>query len=310
MDRFYGNLYRMYFILKKSLEEGVCRRWPGTGRGLDRLKGLVERCFLRKPRTWVRIQSGLSEGLWMQIRVSGEARLWHGEHEPEVQNAILAGVRPGAVIYDVGAHVGTMALGAAQLVGELGQVVAFEGDPENVERLRDNAVRNGLDGRLQVVHAAVWSRTTSDGLSFRRGATARSQGGVEADGNRPVLAKGEVINVPAITLDDFVAAGGPPPQMVKIDVEGGEYEVLRGATTLFAAQRPLIIAEVHHQLAADQITTWLNQHRYGAQWNIPEEKFPRRLFAWPTEQDGEAWMRDSFGSLSQEKSSSVVHNVA
>ena len=104
------------------------------------------------------------------------------------------------------------------------------------QRLRDYSVRNGLEGRLQVVHAAVWSRTASDGLSFRRGTTARSQGGIEADGNHPVLARGEIINVPAITLDDFVAAGGPPPQMVKIDVEGGEYEVLRGTTALFATQ--------------------------------------------------------------------------
>jgi hypothetical protein len=150
-----------------------------------------------------------------------------------------------------------------------------------------------------VVHAAVWSRTARDGISFRRGTTARSQGGVEADGNRPVLARGEIINVPAITLDDFVAAGGPPPQLVKIDVEGGEYEVLRGVR-LLATQRPLIIAEIHHQQAAEQITAWLNEYQYEAQWNIPEENFPRRLFAWPTEQDGEAWMRDI--SVGQEES--------
>jgi FkbM family methyltransferase len=303
MDSFYGNLYRVYFIFSQSIAEGVFRRWPGTGRGFVRLKRLAQRHFLPKAHAWVRIQSGLSQGLWMQICVFGEAGLWRGEHEPEVQNAILAVVRPGAVIYDVGAHVGTMALGAAQLVGDLGRVVAFEGDPENVERLRANSVRNGLEGRLQVVHAAVWSRTASDGLSFRRGTTARSQGGIEADGNHPVLAKGEIIKVPAITLDDFVAAGGLPPRMVKIDVEGGEYEVLRGATTLLATQRPLIIAEVHHHRAAEQITTWLNENRYEAQWNIPEEKFPRRLFAWPTEQDGDAWMRDVlFGSSRQKKS--------
>lgn len=97
---------------------------------------------------------------------------------------------------------------------------------------------------------------------------------------------------------------------VLLGLEGGEYEVLRGATTLFATQRPLIIVEVHYQRAAELITTWLNQHRYEAQWNIPEEKFPRRLFAWPTEQDGEAWMRVSFGSFSREKNLRVVHNVA
>jgi FkbM family methyltransferase len=209
-----------------------------------------------------------------------------------VQNAILAGVRPDAVVYDVGANVGTMALGAALLVGDLGLVVAFEGDPENVARLREHSARNGLENRLRVVHAAVWSRTAADGIGFRRGAPSRSQGGVEADGNRPVLGSGEVISVPAVTLDDFVAAGEPPPQLLKIDVEGGEYEVLRGANTLFAKERPLLIAEVHHQGAAEQITAWLTERQYCAQWNIPNEKFPRHLFAWPSETDG-PWMQDS-----------------
>ena len=194
--------------------------------------------FLPKVQAWVQVQSGLSQGMWMHLHLPREAIIWRGKHEPEVQNAILAGVRPGAVVYDIGANVGTMALGAAQLVGNLGMVIAFDGDPENIERLREHSTRNGSKDRLRVVHAAVWSRTGTDGIGFRRGAPSRSQGGVEADGNRPVLGSGEVINVPAVTLDDFVAAGEPPPQLLKIDVEGGEYEVLRGANTLFARETP------------------------------------------------------------------------
>jgi FkbM family methyltransferase len=228
----------------------------------------------------------------MQLRLPGEALIWRGKHEPEVQNAILAVVRPGAVVYDIGAHVGTMALGAALLVGDWGRVVAFDGDPENIARLREHTVRNGLGDRLRVVYAAVWSRTAIEGISFRRGATVRSQGGVEADGNRPVLASGQIINVAAVRLDDFVAAGETPPGLVKIDVEGGD-EVLLGGTKLFAKQRPLVIAEVHHQQAAEQITSWLSEYQYCAHWNVPKEQFPRHLFAWPTETDGEAWMRDS-----------------
>ena len=292
MVNFYVLLYRTYFVLKKSAAEGLLRRWPRAGRGLNQLKRLIQPRFLRKVQVWVRIQSGLSQGMWMQLRLPAEALLWRGEHEPEVQNAILAVVRAGAVVYDIGAHVGAMALGAALLVGDLGRVVAFDGDPENIARLRDHGARNGLGGRLQVVHAAVWSRAAI-GISFRRGAATRSQGGVEADGNRPVLGSGQLINVPAVTLDGFVAAGGPPPELVKIDVEGGEYEVLRGGKELFANQRPLVIAEVHHQQAAEQITTWLNEYQYYAHWSIPKEQFPRHLFAWPTEKDGEAWMRDA-----------------
>jgi FkbM family methyltransferase len=231
--------------------------------------------------------------MWMHLHFPREALIWRGKHEPEVQNAIQAAVRQGDVVYDIGAHVGTMALGAALLVGDMGLVVAFDGDPENIARLREHRERNRLESRLRVVHAAVWSRTAIYGIGFRRGATAKSQGGVEADGKRPVLGSGEVISVRAVRLDDIIDAGVPPPQSVKIDVEGGEYEVLRGGQTLFVKQRPLVIAEIHHQRAAEQITRWLSEYQYFAQWNIPKEQFPRHLFAWPKEIDGEAWMRSS-----------------
>jgi FkbM family methyltransferase len=293
MANLYALLYQIYSALKKSAVEGVLRRWPGAGRGLDQLKRWVGTRFLPKVQVWVRVQSGLSQGVWMHLRLPRETLIWHGKHEPEVQKAILAKVGPGAVFYDIGANVGTMALGAASLVGDSGLVVAFDGDPENIARLREHSARNALENRLRVVHTAVWSHTAIDGIGFRRGAPARSQGGVEADGKRPVLGRGEIINVPVVTLDDFVAAGEPPPQLVKIDVEGGEYEILCGGTKLFAKQRPLVIAEVHHQQAAEQITTWLSEYQYCAQWNVPNEKFPRHLFAWPKETDGGAWMRDS-----------------
>jgi len=287
MATFYVLLYRMHSVLKNAGLEALLRRWPRAGRRLDELKRLIPR------HLWVRVQSGLSKGMWMQLRLPGEAGYWRGTHEPDVQNAISAVVRPGAVVYDIGAHVGSLALGTARLVGDLGRVVAFDGDPENVVRLRGNSSRNGLGERLQVVHAAVWSSTKRDGISFRRGRTVRSQGGVEANGNRPVLGNGEVINVAAVTLDEFVAAGGPLPQLVKIDVEGGEYQVLRGGASLFANQRPLIIAEVHHQQAAEQISAWTEEYQYCSRWNIPYEGFPRCLFAWPTEYDGAAWMQHS-----------------
>jgi FkbM family methyltransferase len=293
MANFYTLLYRTYLVLRKSATEGGLRRLPIIGRGLDQFKRWIERHFLRKAQVWVRIQSGLSRGMWMHLHFPREALIWRGKHEPEVQNAIQAAVRQGDVVYDIGAHVGTMALGAALLVGDLGLVVAFDGDPENIARLREHRARNKLESRLRVVNAAVWSRTAIDGIGFRRGATARSQGGVQADGQRPVLGGGEVINVRAVRLDDILDSGIPPPQLVKIDVEGGEYEVLCGGQTLFMRQRPLVIAEIHHQRAAEQIIRWLSECQYFAQWNIPKEQFPRHLFAWPKETDGEAWMRRS-----------------
>ena len=223
----------------------------------------------------------------MNLCLPQELRLWRGDHELSVQHAILAAVQPGAVVYDVGAHAGGIALGVARLVGPSGRVVAFEADPKNAESLTENAARNHLTGSLQVVQSAVWSYTATR-ICFRCGGL-RSHGGVEADGQSPVIGGGDVINVSAVTLDDFLANGGPVPQLVKIDVEGGEYEVLRGGTNLFSKLRPLIIAEIHHKPAAERIGSWLVEHQYSGRWVIPNEDFPRCLFAGPEEHRGANW---------------------
>jgi hypothetical protein len=63
----YALLYRVYSALKKSAVEGVLRRWPSAGRGLDQLKRWVGTRFLPKAQVWVRVQSGLSQGVWMHL---------------------------------------------------------------------------------------------------------------------------------------------------------------------------------------------------------------------------------------------------
>jgi FkbM family methyltransferase len=288
MPSFFVVLYRMYFAAKDRGIRDRLRRWPRLLRALKRFKGLFEHYALPNQQVWVRAQAGLSQGMWMRLFLPDEALHWRGEHETDVQSVILAVVRPAAVVYDVGSHAGSFALGMARLVGESGRVVAFDADPDNAATLQESTVRNHLAARLQVVHSAVWSYTARHGIPFRRGGRRRSQGGVEVNGQHPVVGTGEVITVPVVTLDAFIAAGGPAPELVKIDVEGGEYEVLCGGSTLFTKQRPLVIVEVHHQQAADQIDAWLGNNRYCARWNIPKENFPRSLFAWPSECDGGA----------------------
>jgi FkbM family methyltransferase len=276
-------LYRAYLVFKKRVIAPMFRHWPQGQAKLNDAKDFIKRRVLPGRITWLQVQSGFAHGLWMRLRIPEEAGFWRGEHEPVVQRAISSMVRPGDVVYDVGAHLGSLALGAARLVGPSGRVVAFDGDPENIRRLHENSQRNHLSARVQAVHAAVWSRHSAAGISFRRGKEQLSQGGVESDGQRPVLGNGEMISVPVTTLDDFVTRGGPLPRLIKIDVEGGEYEVLRGGASLFAIQRPLIIVEVHHQQAADKISAWLEEFRYSSEWRIPEEKYPRCLIAWPIE---------------------------
>ena len=283
MNRAYLFLYRSYMTVKTSVVEPILQRWPGARTGFEAAKAFLRRHAFRSRAVWLQVQSGFAKGMWMHLRIPEEAGFWRGEHEPDVQKALASLVREGDVVYDIGAHLGSLALGMARLAGLSGRVVAFEGDADNVARLRDNVQRNQLELQLGVVHAAVWSHSAPDGISFRRGRGESAQGGVEAEGERPVLADGEMVRVPVVTLDEFVAAGHPAPNVVKIDVEGGEYRVLRGGATVFAEHRPYIIAEVHNERAAHPIRRWLEEFRYRGEWKIPKEEFPRCLIAWPAE---------------------------
>jgi FkbM family methyltransferase len=214
----------------------------------------------------------------MRLNLRKELRLWLGQHEPALQAGLLVMIQPGMVFYDIGAHVGSIALGVARALGPSGRVVAFEPDPNNAEDLTENRDRNKLQGSLDIVPSAVWSHS-SDAICFRQGGEVRSHGGVETGGQHPVLGSGKLINVPAITVDDFIANGGPIPRLLKIDVEGGEYHVLRGAERLFSRHQPLLVAEVHHKDAEDQIRVWLDKFAYSSRWITPPERYPCYVFA-------------------------------
>lgn len=235
-----------------------------------------------KSKVWVQVENGLAKGLWMHLRLPDETFLWRGDHEPDVQALLAKFLKPGWVAYDVGSYVGFFALAMARSVGCPGRVFAFEPDPESASRLREHVARNDLRARMEVVETAVWRATRERTIPYRRGSQARSQGGVEADGMRPVLASGEHILVPSIPLDEFIASGNPAPQLMKIDVEGGETAVLEGAERLLRERRPVIICEVHHAEAARWMEEWLPARGYHMDWLIPPEQFPRRLLAQAT----------------------------
>ena len=161
-------------------------------------------------------------------------------------------------------------------MGPEGKVFGFEPEPENSRRFRQMIVRNNLQDRVTLVDAAAWSHTSAE-IPFERGGRQKTYGGVVADGVRPVLAEGEIRLVKAFSLDD--RQGHPAPDVIKIDVEGGECEVLKGARQIFSRAKPALICEVHHQEAAAWIAEWLAEISYLAEWHVPDELFPRLLFA-------------------------------
>jgi FkbM family methyltransferase len=254
---------------------------PGASLFRTRLLHWTRANLIPRSKVWVQVEHGLAEGLWMRLHLPDETFLWRGDHEPEVQALLTEFLKPDWIAYDVGSYVAFFALGMTRVVGREGRIIAFEPDPDNAARIREHVAKNRLAAQIQVVEAAVWRATNKRAIWYRRGRQARSQGGVDADGLRPVLASGDHILVPSISLDEFIARGNPAPQLMKIDVEGGETAVLAGAERLLAEHSPVIICEVHHAEAARWIEEWLPTRGYRMDWIIPAEQFPRRLLAQP-----------------------------
>lgn len=286
MSAYYRAIARAKLLRRSVAFERYRNLMAGTP-GLRRIEDAGKRWFAElllptKPH-WVRVETGLAQGLWLRLNLSVEGNYWLGNYEVGVQNLLGELCVPGSVFYDVGASLGFFSLAVANVVGPRGKVVAFEPEPENCERLREMAVRNNLQARIVTVEMAVWSRTAQEGVPFRRGGRQATYGGVSSDGVTPVLAEGEMLRVAAVSLDDFLHQGNPPPDVLKVDVEGGECQVLKGGEELFSSVRPALICEVHRAEAARWIACWLPAKGYVARWQVPEELYPRLLFAQPAE---------------------------
>jgi FkbM family methyltransferase len=182
--------------------------------------------------TEVVVRSGRGAGLRLRIDPQVEKYYWTGQHETAVQDALSGWLRPGGVVWDVGAHIGFMSLIAQRAVGSAGTVVAFEPIPENAERLRGHIAANRA--AVRVVEAGV-AREVGEAVMYKHG-------GSTLQWSLEPLPGSERLTVPITTLDAALA-NHPVPDVVKIDAEGAEADILAGATQLLE-HGPVIIVEI------------------------------------------------------------------
>ena len=272
-----GLLMRAGRVLARCLPEDALSQVPGAVHASNAVRRFVRANAFPSRNEWIEVQEGFARGIWLDINLAEERTWWAGTHEPYVQRALSAHLKSNMVAYDVGAHMGFFALPMARVACE---TIAFEADPENAARLRSHIVRNRLGNKIRVVQSAVWSASTP-AIDFQTG-TPRSQGGVRSNGLRPPLATGPTQSVIATSLDDFVAAGNPAPNLIKIDVEGAEAQVLFGAKSILNTLRPIIFVEVHGATEFAAVKRVFEHRRYFLDWIIPEEGYPRHCFAFPT----------------------------
>jgi FkbM family methyltransferase len=191
----------------------------------------------------------------MSLREYGE---W-GEDEI----AMLARyVARGATVLDVGANVGTHSLAFARLVGASGRIFAIEGHPETFALLAYNVVRNDLLGCIQAVNVLVGQAVglVSYDLSIESDRqNVGSQSFVPALRSLPdPHPKNAVrLQLPLVTVDSLKLH---ECAVMKIDVEGMEFDVLRGSIATIRNCRPIIYFE-HASGDVSALTTIFNMLR-------------------------------------------------
>ncbi len=146
-------------------------------------------------------------------------------------DALMRLIKPGAVVFDIGANIGITALKSVQKTGVSGTVVAFEASPETFKRLLENCNANP-DLSIRTINKAI----------------GESPGFIDIHPRQPnnsgMNQVKEGSKIERIRLDDFVKESQLFPSVIKLDIEGYELKALRGAKKILNDLYPSLLVEI------------------------------------------------------------------
>lgn len=175
----------------------------------------VKNAALADQTRYRRLPFGLCRGMELPLNLRCHLRIYLGLYEREIRDVVRLSVKPRFSCYDIGAGIGYYALALTRLASD-GWVCAVEADPQACRQIQESIRRNRKESRIRVLHCALGGK-------------------LEPPENR-------------WTLDALVYGRGYPlPDFVKIDVEGAEYDVLRGARRVIRQVAPRFVIEVHSE---------------------------------------------------------------
>jgi FkbM family methyltransferase len=175
------------------------------------------------------------------FRIDESLRRWKLDTEHEVRQAFRDHIKPGFIVFDIGANFGLHTIFISALAGKSGKVYAFEPIPSNIRLLKRNIHLNALGNSVVVVEAAV-SDSRNETIDMTVPGIEVAVSASIATGND----KGyRHIAVNSVRLDDYAMQRNIAPQFIKIDVEGAEFGVLKSAEGILRKFKPVLLIEIH-----------------------------------------------------------------
>ncbi len=198
--------------------------------------------------TQTKIAGGLLEGFHLNLDMQTEKDYWLGTYEVNLQNAIKKYCQTGTVVYDIGANIGYISLIFAKQVGAQGKVIAFEPLPENFKRLAENVSLNNMNAHVTPYQVAMVDKPGETTFFIHKsGAMGKAEGSLGRE--EKYLSK---IKVEAVALDDFIfTKKHPHPDLIKMDIEGGEVLAIQGMRRTLTEIKPIILVEIHSHTALE-----------------------------------------------------------
>jgi FkbM family methyltransferase len=193
-----------------------------------------------------RVNAGPAAGMICEIALPADKAIWSGTYEREFTQALAGKVAPGDVCYDIGGYRGYMS--GVMAVAGASKVLVFEPLPANQQALHRLCELNP-QFPIEVISIAVGNL---DGSIRLKAMADGSMAKLASSTFQPEARALAEIEVTIRKIDSLIRHQRiPPPNVMKIDVEGAELDVLKGATDALRIWRPSVLVEAHSAALED-----------------------------------------------------------
>jgi FkbM family methyltransferase len=232
---------------------GAIRHIPG----IAALQRFVLREFLHGREFVHFIESGPATGLHYPVLLPDDKGVWTGNYEVEFVSALVNAVQPGDVCYDIGGWRGYC--GGAMAAHHAKRVFIFEPLPENCERI-EKLIQLNSQLPIELVRSAVGEAHGTAEFSML---DATSMGKLSNSPFQPEVQSCQQLTVNVVAIDAWRRENKAElPQVIKIDVEGAEYMVLRGAEKTIKESLPRLFIECHSRQLTEQVSHFVQNLGY------------------------------------------------